>query len=116
MISLSSAFGLISGFKGSLLQVYFSLLVFVAGYKVAQIGLHHGSDSKDIFSRYISRIKDFTGRNMFSFAIGSVFMALGFNNLTKSIIYLDSILAGVAAVTMGSGYMIVHWSINNTLV
>ncbi|QKQ98412.1 hypothetical protein GKQ38_02715 [Candidatus Nanohaloarchaea archaeon] len=116
LIVVSSGYGLVSGFNGGFFQVYISLVGFVSGYKIAQIGLHNGRASKNIFKEYFFRIKNYSRIDLVSFAGGSALMALGFLTLTESILQMNPLLAATSAVSMGAGYMIGHWAVNNTLV
>lgn len=116
LVVLGSGFGLVAAFKGDILTVYLSLIGFVTGYKVAQIGLHNGRESKSIFKDLILRAVDYSRLDKLSVLAGSVLMTLGFVTLAKSITQFEASMAAAAAVTMGSGYMVEHWAINNTLV
>lgn len=116
LITVSSGYGLVSAFKGNFLQAYISLIGFFSGYKVAQIGLHNGRDSMKVFKSYITKIESYSRLDLISFMGGSILITLGFIALTQSIIEVNILLAATSAVSMGSGYIIGHWAINNTLV
>ena len=116
MIAVSSGYGLVAGFQENFTTVYLALLVFISGYKIAQIGVHNGRKSSNIFKEYIRRVKSYSKTDGVSFIGGSLMMALSYVLLSQAILELSILMAAASAVSMGAGYMIVHWAINNTLV
>jgi len=116
LIAISSGYGLVAGFQENFFTVYMALLVFVSGYKISQIGLHNGRESGNIFKEYFRRIRSYNKTDGISFIGGSAMMALSYVLLSQAILELSVLLAAASAVSMGAGYMVVHWAINNTLV
>jgi hypothetical protein len=116
LIALSSGYGLVAGFHDDFSSVYLGLIGFVSGYKVAQIGIHNGRESSNIFLEYYNRMKSYSRIDSLSFIGGSLMMALGFLTLSQAIVTIKISMAAAAAVSMGAGYMVCHWAINNTLV
>lgn len=116
LIAVSSGIGIIRGFKGEYISVYLCLMGFIAGYKMAQIGIYNGRKSGDIFTEYLRRIKSYGKSDILSFIGGSIFMTMGYVMLTQGIIQASIADTASSAVIMGAGYMLVHWAINNTLV
>lgn len=115
MIALSSGIGLIAAFEGMLVSTYICLIGFIVGYRVVQLGLQ---SDRSPFSYF--RNSNFSGRlsslDYLSLVGGSIIMAASFSLLAEGIVLLDVLKSFSAAVMMGSGYMVVHWSINKTLV
>jgi hypothetical protein len=116
LISVSSGIGLVRSFNGDFVSVYFCLLGFISGYKIAQIGIYNGRKSGNIFTEYFRRIKTYGKIDALSLFGGSIFMTIGYVVLTRGIIEASVVDTVVSAIVMGAGYILVHWAINNTLV
>lgn len=116
LISVTAGIGVIRGFKGEFVSVYLCLMGFIAGYKMAQIGIYNGKESGDIFTEYLRRIRTYGKTDILSFFGGSIFMTMGYIMLTQGIIRASIFDTASSAVIMGAGYILVHWAINNTLV
>jgi hypothetical protein len=114
MIAFSSGIGLIAAFESKLLLVYVCLIFFLFGYRVFQAGLHseHGilGSFRSDFLAHLDAL------DYLSLVGGSLVIAFSFTLLTDGMVLLDVSKSFSAAVLMGSGYILAHWAINNTLV
>lgn len=114
MIAFSSGVGLIAAFESRLLLVYVCLIVFLLGYRVFQTGLHSEHGVVNSFRSDLSG--KLNALDYLSLAGGSLLIAFSFTLLTRGIVLLDVSKSFLAAVLMGSGYILAHWAMNNTLV
>lgn len=115
MIAVSSGIGLIAAFEGRLIATYFCLVGFLVGYRVVQLGVHAEESMVSYFSG-VNLSGQLNPLDYISLVGGSIIMASSFSLLAEGIVLLDVLKSFSAAIMMGTGYMVSHWAINNTLV
>jgi hypothetical protein len=116
IIALSSGIGLVSSFAGRYLVVYISLLGFLLGYRICQIGVYNGKGASSIIFKEGKGVLKTGNIDRLGLLSGSLLISMGFVLLTGAIQTASLIQAANAAVIMGAGYMVTHWIVNNTLV
>jgi len=116
MIAVFSGFGLVRAFNEDIFAVGVCLSVFILSYKMSQIGLHNGNNSHSIIWNKREWFNSLSKIDMIYLTGGTFLMSGGFIILTRSIVQEAIFLSASAAVLMGSGYILAHWVINNTLV
>lgn len=114
MIAIASGAGLVAAYRFDVVAVYLYLAVFLVGYKLAQLGLNdpHALASLNPHSRLLQM----RWADRISILGGSGFMGLGFVLLTQGIAGQQFLFSLASAIIMGSGYVLAHWGMNNTLV